>query len=149
LGNRGVTRIPDACCLSSATPQNYALHRACQQHSLTITCRMLKALSAALRFELRYGSFLDAAHRAHGMWLTWWRSLGKALPQAQVEKRLQACRSCPLYCAERQTCGDALNPEWLDDRTPMGCFCHLPTKARLTAATCWLDEHTVEPLRWP
>jgi len=110
---------------------------------------MLRALWAALVFEWRYGSWSDLWFRAHGMFLTWWRSLGKTQDPRITEQRLAACRKCPIYCASRQTCGDPSSPEWLGEGIPMGCFCHLPTKAKLPAAVCWLDEQNVEGIRWP
>ena len=110
---------------------------------------MLRALWAALVFEWRYGSWSDLWFRAHGMFLTWWRSLGKTQDPRITEQRLAACRKCPIYCADRQTCGDALTPEWLGEGVPMGCFCYLPAKAKLPAAVCWLDEQNVEGIRWP
>lgn len=110
---------------------------------------MLAALVAALRFEWKHGSWGDLFHRTKGMFLTWWRSLGKTQDPRITEQRLAACRKCPIYCAERQTCGDPLSPEWLGEGVPMGCFCYLPTKAKLPAAVCWLDEQNVEGLRWP
>jgi len=110
---------------------------------------MLRAIWAALRFEWEHGSMEDLKFRARGMIITWWRSLGQPQDPRITEQRLLACRSCPLYCTERQTCGDALNPKWLRKGVPLGCFCYLPTKAKLPAAMCWLDEQNVDEMRWP
>ena len=49
-----------------------------------------------------------------------------------TEARLGYCRECPLFYEPLSTCGTPFRktaPQW-------GCWCHLPTKARLLE-NCW------------
>lgn len=63
-------------------------------------------------------------------------NIDRQAPRWKVEQRLQACRDCPIYCPDLETCGDART---LDDK-PLGCFCYLPVKARISSSVCWLHE---------
>ena len=115
---------------------------------------MLRALYHAVIYTACHSGFQEVWHRFWGMCSTWWASRNSKLSQGVVAARLDACRQCPLYCEDLSTCGDARNPQlWHDQTTgstrPMGCFCFLPVKAKLSEATCWLDDQSVGDMRWP
>lgn len=111
---------------------------------------MLRATLAALRFEWRYGSFADVWFRGRGMVSTWYQSLGTKLPDKTFKKRMAACRECPVFHKPLGTCGNALKPKWyIEGVVAEGCFCHMKTKAKLAAATCWLDDHSGVRVNWP
>jgi len=79
-----------------------------------------------------------------GLWALWF---GERAGGAQAVRRLDRCRDCFVFNAGLQTCGHPTKgPYWNDPVTdeylPMGCFCHMPTKVKIKAATCWLDEQT-------
>jgi len=76
-----------------------------------------------------WGRLRDALYLA-------WDSLREppAIPEV-VEARLAACRACVLYYEPLQTCGTPLHDH------DMGCWCHVPAKARIPAAKCWLRQH--------
>lgn len=76
----------------------------------------------------------------------WALAFGPKVDRSTYLLRLHACRLCPIWNAQRETCG---SPDSIDERTgylkdgepiPMGCFCHIPTKAQLQDATCWLHD---------
>lgn len=64
---------------------------------------------------------------------------------ALIEQRLDTCAICPIFCKELQTCGDARD---LNEPDPLGCFCHLPSKARLKKSRCWVREQGVMTGGW-
>ena len=115
---------------------------------------MLRALYYAIGYTASHSGFREVWHKFQGMCSMWWGSRNSKLSHLVVAARLEACRQCPIYCADLGTCGDARKPQLWHDQTagttqPMGCFCYLPTKARLSEATCWLDDQSVGNMRWP
>ncbi len=73
-----------------------------------------------------------------------WKSRKEGVhPKADL--RLIHCRSwCPIFYAPLQTCGTPLKKDLRD----MGCFCHMPTKAK-TKCNCWLYDQTDGKRGWP
>lgn len=63
----------------------------------------------------------------------------KKVTLVHFENRMDACRECPIYHPGLQTCGSPLKNH------DLGCWCHMPTKAWLKEATCWLDDHAQSP----
>jgi len=61
---------------------------------------------------------------------------GKLASENIAKLRYEACKQCPIYCAELDTCGDART---IDDK-PLGCFCALSLKTKLAESRCWLHE---------
>lgn len=115
---------------------------------------MIRAIYYAVAYTATHSGFRAVWDKFLGMLSLWWSSRNSKLSQRVVDARLEACEMCPLYCWELKTCGDARHPQlWHDQTTqstqPMGCFCWLPAKAKLSEATCWLDDQSVEPMRWP
>jgi hypothetical protein len=83
--------------------------------------------------------------RFKGFALLLWRSLWAGKVDTETFKRRMAfCRPCPIFYAPLQTCGSPLT----DDKD-LGCYCHMPTKARLRAACCWLYDETAGRMGWP
>ena len=115
---------------------------------------MLRAIYYAVGYTAAHHGFREVWWRFSGMILTWWSSRRSVLPTQVVASRREACELCPLFCWELQTCGDYRKPQlWHNQTTgrtePMGCGCFIPSKSKLSEATCWLDDQSVEPLRWP
>lgn len=50
-------------------------------------------------------------------------------------KRMRCCIRCPIYDAERKTCGYTRNVDY-----SAGCFCLMVLKNKLPNAGCWLWE---------
>lgn len=60
-------------------------------------------------------------------------------------RRMAFCRACPVYFKKYQTCGSPLS-EYSD----LGCWCHMPTKSKLKAASCWIRQNAPDqPWGWP
>lgn len=56
--------------------------------------------------------------------------------------RLKHCQNCPIFYKPLATCGTPF-------RDPdLGCFCHMPTKAK-TKCNCWLYDNTNGEQGWP
>jgi len=98
------------------------------------------------------------------------------VPDELVQARLAVCRACPLFFRPLQTCGSplrgrkivrlpfdhgaaasgsggAFRPEGLAPQKSLsrplsGCFCHMPTKARLHE-NCWAHDERLPDLGWP
>lgn len=68
----------------------------------------------------------------------WWGALkpDSTVSESLEAARIGACRSCPIFYRPLQTCGTPLRKELRE----LGCWCHMPTKAKLVDATCWLDD---------
>jgi hypothetical protein len=49
--------------------------------------------------------------------------------------RMEACRSCPIFFTPLQTCGSPFIAAQ-QGSAPLGCSCHMPTKAA-TKSNCW------------
>lgn len=65
---------------------------------------------------------------------------GSVIPEATVRERLAACHACPLWFEPLSTCGSPLDRGFNDISTvndPLGCWCHMPTKAK-SEENCWL-----------
>ena len=114
---------------------------------------MLRAIFYALRHSAEYEPVEQFWGRITGFFSI---VFSKRVPLTITEERLAACGKCPLFCKELRTCGDARRPEYWNDpedgqRKAMGCHCYLPMKARLSEATCWLDDHSFSDRgpNWP
>ena len=85
------------------------------------------------------------------------------VPDELVQERLGVCRKCPVFFAPLQSCGSPLreimrrlrslrsgSPENspASPKILRGCFCHLPTKARLHE-NCWAYDERLPDLGWP
>lgn len=55
---------------------------------------------------------------------------------AERERRLAACRRCPVFYAPLQTCGTPLKK----DLREVGCWCNVEAKTLYADAKCWGDE---------
>ncbi len=107
---------------------------------------LIAALHAGKYYCAR--SLGECRHRAAGflrsLWALWF---SPRIDERTYVYRLITCRMCPLYHPERETCGFPENDEPKtcyqdgDEMKPMGCFCHMPTKAKLRDADCWLNEN--------
>ena len=53
------------------------------------------------------------------------------------KRRMDCCRACTIWYPFLETCGTPLKSALRG----MGCYCHLPSKNKLEASACWLDEH--------
>ncbi len=76
----------------------------------------------------------------------------QGVPDELVQARLAVCRKCPVFFRPLQSCGSPLR-EILRrlrrlPKLPAGCFCHLPTKARLHE-NCWAYDERLPDLGWP
>lgn len=73
-----------------------------------------------------------------------WR--GKKARPERFEARMAVCPQCPLFFKWLRTCGKP----WGENRD-LGCWCHMPTKAKLESGSCWLRERGlgVEHGGWP
>lgn len=54
-----------------------------------------------------------------------------------AERRLAACRECPVFYRRLETCGSPLHGEWPE----AGCWCYMPEAVKVAGKTCWLDEN--------
>ncbi len=74
------------------------------------------------------------------------------VPDELVQARLEICRQCPVFFAPLQSCGSPLREIMRRIRRlpklPVGCLCHLPTKARLHE-NCWAYDERLPDLGWP
>lgn len=70
--------------------------------------------------------------------LLWFGGLkpGATVSVDVYDRRLAVCRRCSLWFNPLSTCSSPLKVNASD----LGCWCHMPTKARLKNAKCWLDE---------
>lgn len=71
----------------------------------------------------------------------WWDFQRPKVSIDLFDRRLETCRRCPIYYAPLQTCGSPLKryagvPK---EVSLIGCWCHMPTKAR-REANCWRYE---------
>jgi hypothetical protein len=99
----------------------------------------LKAAYVAIRFGDR------RRWRAKGFALLLWRSVFAGRADIETRQRRMAfCRQCPIFYKPLQTCGSPLTAD-----KDLGCYCHMPTKARLRAARCWLYDETAGQMGWP
>lgn len=73
-------------------------------------------------------------YRAVVLWFGLLRS-GETVSDEIAERRLAACRGCPIWYAPLETCGSP----FLGKDSDLGCWCYMPAKVRLSAASCWLD----------
>lgn len=66
------------------------------------------------------------------------------------DARLKHCREkCPIYYAKLGTCGSPfMRKDWKKPTEPLGCFCHMETKAG-TECNCWLYDQTEGEHGWP
>lgn len=64
------------------------------------------------------------------------------VPRKTAERRLAGCSNCPVYDAERQTCGDGAFVMIDGERLQNGCGCYLPMKVWFRKAQCWLWERS-------
>ncbi len=63
--------------------------------------------------------------------------------------RLNVCEKCPIFYAPLLTCGSPfLRKDWKKPTEQLGCFCHMPTKAK-TECNCWLYDETEGAQGWP
>lgn len=72
----------------------------------------------------------------------WWGALkpDSTVSESSYTARLSACRACPLFFRPLQTCGTPLRKEL----SQLGCWCNMEAKAKLTDATCWIDDELPE-----
>jgi hypothetical protein len=85
------------------------------------------------------------------------------VPDELVQARMEICRQCPVFFSPLQSCGSPLreilrrlrrlkagSPEnsSASPKILRGCFCHLPTKARLHE-NCWAYDERLPDLGWP
>lgn len=71
--------------------------------------------------------------------------VGSANWAEQVVRVERGCKRCPIYDRDRQACGTTrIKCAVLVDgelrEMPLGCGCHIPTKASIDDARCWLDQ---------
>jgi len=68
----------------------------------------------------------------------WWGALepDSTVSDSLRTARLNACQTCPLFYRPLQTCGTPLKKELRG----LGCWCNMEAKAKLTDATCWIDD---------
>ena|SRR5580692_11544503 len=94
-------------------------------------------LFLALAVAALWSDIFDRAtwYKARALFTVWFGSHGARVTEEHFSRRMAACRACPVFYAPLQTCGSPLSKE----TRGLGCSCHLPSKARLEAATCWLD----------
>lgn len=77
---------------------------------------------------------LRALCRTVQLWISGFKEDG-VVDLATYERRLFTCRQCPVFYRPLQTCGSPLSKRLRG----LGCACHMPTKARLKDAWCYLD----------
>lgn len=110
----------------------------------------MKTLLSQFAFKLRFAAalivaalFLKVSDREGLLrilrFIKLWRS--NKSPDAYVSEqhyhlRLATCERCPIFYKPLRTCGTPLKKSLRD----LGCWCFLPVKARLRAATCWLND---------
>lgn len=113
-----------------------------------------------MRSKLRLcASLLIAAFGSNPFRRDFWRRLGKAIKlwfgglkeggkvsDEIYQLRIEACRQCPIAFQRfgLLTCGSPL----VKELRHVGCFCSMPDKAKLTEATCWLDDTTGLDYGW-
>lgn len=61
---------------------------------------------------------------------------------AQARARLRACEICPIYDKRWEACGNGVKK--LKNGEFVGCLCHMPTKARIPTATCWIRDYGID-----
>jgi len=116
--------------------------------------RVSQFLTALLRgawWACHGGNRQECWERARGLALVRRALTGhREVPFALYLHRLRACHACPIYDRQRRTCGTPGDGEktYANDAgriRPMGCWCWMPLKARLTDATCWMSDMTGRP----
>jgi len=106
--------------------------------SAWVDCQFILALLVAALFsELTRKSTWLRFFRAFQVLVGAWKSSGRQVDGDQYQRRLATCQSCVVFFKGLNTCGSPLKT----GATDLGCWCHLPTKARLKEAQCWLDEY--------
>jgi hypothetical protein len=98
----------------------------------------LRALFFAARYDLTHKGWRTIWKSGWGLAVALWSLLWMERARKQVVyDRIEACKRCPVYCRELQTCGDARD---LKDTDPLGCFCFMPVKTKVKGSVCWLHE---------
>lgn len=55
--------------------------------------------------------------------------------RGHYDRRMYACRKCPVFYRPLMTCGTPFR------NRDLGCWCFTPKKNKLKLATCWLRTH--------
>lgn len=68
----------------------------------------------------------------------WWtlKDPDAYVSELHYQRRLITCERCPVFFKPLRTCGTPLKK----DLRGIGCYCFMEAKAKLTHATCWLDD---------
>ena len=113
---------------------------------LSLKAQLSAALVVAAYGSLRQPS--EALPRLKGALKVWfhWAKEQHATPFWIFYIRMRACRKCPFYYKKLATCGSP----FAKDLQGVGCWCHLPTKAKIIHADCYLRELGInESGGWP
>jgi len=107
-------------------------------------------LSAALMVA-GFGSLTrpsESIPRLRGALKTWfrWGKERNPAPFWVFYMRMRACKKCPFFYPKLATCGSPL----AKNLQGVGCWCHLPTKASIIHADCYLRELGIDDENgWP
>jgi hypothetical protein len=132
----------------TACQQVVCAYRMAQMRRVRFYSGFARALWLAARYDVRRSGWRVAGFHAWGFLKAIWGWIRAKKPSKEmVQRRLNACESCEIYCPELRTCGDVR----LDDDKPLGCFCYMPVKARIKDSECWLKGEGIEPgaMGWP
>jgi hypothetical protein len=108
--------------------------------------KLLKAYIASISAMLRlYGVAQTTEEILHAIAFILPAAIWPSMrtPSWDREKRLEACRTCPIYNPELGTCG---TPGVVSDGQQVGCWCPVEVASMARSKVCWMEQEGED--RW-